>query len=326
MSAILKDLSRGMSHSIRSRFVKDCDLPIQLVQSPYFEYFIYLYDLILPSRGDVINRFVDFIESVDKCGGEEAFFKYDSDLKSRIISHVLAKPEYVAFSQDKITSSDFSKFPGFVKSKNLYCPDNDGGHFLSLDLVSGNFRALLSANPEIVDGKHNYVQFMEQFTDQSHFIHSKQIRQYIFGNLSPKRQTLVEKEIMLELYMALMNVFDESLISCSSHDELVLSVSDSDLSKVDKAISSVEERYSYPEFPLVHRERFELHKIPGTKFYVKKLFGGGFEFKCIPSYLFAQVAKRYLGQKINDFDMSFSHEGRVARFLEPYFVTDGEAE
>ena len=49
-----------LSHALRRRFVKDCDLPIQLLQDPYFEYFLNLIAPYFPSHGGVRERLEAF--------------------------------------------------------------------------------------------------------------------------------------------------------------------------------------------------------------------------------------------------------------------------
>ena len=310
-----------MSHALRRRFVKDCDLPIQLVQSPYFEYFIDLYDRFFPKHGGVYARLASFSKCVSDCGGEKEFFEEDAVLKASVISHVKEKKEFVKwFCDSALNLTDFKERPKFNVGENLYREDNAGIDLVSLDIVSGNFRALRFLSPEIVDGKNNYDEFIGQFTNHDHFIQSKHIRQYIFGNLNPKRQILIQKELMFKLYIDLLIQFGGNRRICSSsHDELVIPAESQDLFRVDKALSNMREQYDLPGMPFVKVDHFRLVRIAGTKFYVKCSFNGRKEFKCVPSCLFAQVFKQYMNLELCDMDLAFYHEGRVARFVEPYF-------
>ena len=307
-----------LSHALRHRFVKDCDLPIQLLQDPYFEYFLNLIAPYFPSHGGVRERLEAFEQCVRDVGGESAYFSYDARLKNDVIQHVQKKPEYTEFTECRIQDV-FPIATCTARGVNLYNPANAGGQFISLDLVSGNFRAMRTFDRWLVDGTDNYADFLGGFTTYSHFQTSKHVRQYIFGNLCPKCQIHMERWFMAQIINALLRLIPEGRFVVVSHDEVILRVEEGIHTLVNLAISDLLDRYNLPGLSLVKKESFTLRRV--GDFYVKVFEQGGFELKCVPEYLFAQALKHHLGQKVEPMDLAFYFERRIARFMEPYFET-----
>lgn len=308
----------ALSHALRRRFVKDCGLPIQLLQDPYFEYFINLLAPYFQNHGGIRERLAVFEQFVQDIGGESAYFAYDARLKDDVIKHIQSKPEYMEFTESRIQDVfPIADVP--VRGVNLYNPANVGKQFISLDLVSGNFRAMRTFSRWLVDSTDNYAEFMGGFTASRHLITSKHVRQYIFGNLCPKRQIHMERWLMAQIINALLKFLPKDSFLAISNDEVILKVGENTHTLVNIALIDLLDLYNLPGLSLVKKESFTLRRV--GDYYVKVFEQGGFELKCVPEYLFAQALKHHLGQKVEPMDLAFYFEHRIARFMEPYFET-----
>lgn len=280
------------SHNLLRRFVKDFSLPIQLVQKPYFDYYLDLYDDVFGTK----NLFRMFA-------------------KDEVIKAVTSTAKYQEFNNDKLER--FS-VPGGIEKGSIYNPDNDGRYFVSFDLKKANYNALKFYHPDIVFSTRTYDEFIEKFTDLEYFKKSKYIRQVIFGNLNPKKQAKIQRYIIRQLLEVVSLYFPEDKIKEASHDEIVV------------AIEAPEEYLANTEFRDALFEKvndlgielnsnvFSLRQLKPYPYYVKEYYNEKrVEFKAVPSLFMPQVIKHYFGRSIEDYDLFFYHEGQIAKFITP---------
>lgn len=307
----MKEANMKMSTALRKRFVKDRGLPIQVVQDPYFDYFIDLYTPLFPGLKDWVAYFEG---CVGACGGEEGYFSTDKFLKNKVIDHIKSSPVFQAFNNSSL--EEFEQHD--QKKYNLYVPENNGKDFISIDLVKGNFRVLRLMAPGTFGHAETYEEFMGDFTPLHHFLSSKHIRQYIFGNVNTKKQIRVMKYIMSEIVKVLEKEFGPGMILGVSHDEIIIPGVPGDLLRVSEAIKDIEKRFFISSsYPLVRFDYFSLRKI--GDYYVKAMRDGTIDFKSVPVCFMAQVYKRFLGLSVNPFDLAFINEGKLAVFAETLF-------
>ena len=134
---------------------------------------------------------------------------------------------------------------------------------------------------------------------------SRHIRQYMFGNLAPKRQTHIWKWIMHQVSIMLR---DYEVFAVST-DELVI-YDETNISNIEKIVSH------FPwEFKI---RRFVLEQINDYDYYRRIFPDGSYDFKQVPSQYIMQFIKHFRKEQITEMDLTFMHEsGRLARFLEP---------
>ena len=127
----------GLDNKIRSRVIKDYDFPFNLVRSPYYEYFVELFD---EDYGTVEKSWL--IDGVlVHCQTVEDFFKISENLKNKMIFTVQDTDVYADFclySLDQYNLTNWNPPP----SNNLYIPSNVGKDFISIDLNQANFNVL----------------------------------------------------------------------------------------------------------------------------------------------------------------------------------------
>ena len=309
-----------VTDTLKQRFCKDMNLSIKIFEEPYFANFLELYDKQFKS----ISKYNRFIEAVNKFGSEQAYFEAYNKLKDDVIEYLNGNPEMTFFSQ----SEDMSKFTCQNKgypTNDIFKDTNDGKVFVSIDMVKGNFTALHHYNPNIVKNCDTYEDFIRTFTDVSHFVESKYIRQVVFGNIIPKRQVAYEKYLMDMVLTELLKtgVVKPENVEFFSTDEIVLAVPDEMLcdgmvnEEFYNSVMNVV-KWAKENNINVRGEFFELRKIPGTHGYVKKFMMGkdGVDFKCLDFLTMPFVLRAYQGEQPNDMDKIFLYEGKKVMLME----------
>lgn len=298
-------------HTLRKRFTRDQNLPIQVLQSPYFEYFIDLYEGLYQSR----TKYEGLLTEVEELGGEEAYLQHYSDTKNTILQHVQNKVSYQTFNGDKLLS--FESKSHLPKAK-LYHESNHGEHFVSIDLEKANFHALRYYDADILDGKPTYQSWIEGFTSLSSLHDSKYLRQVLFGNLNPKKQQKIQQYITHSFLEQLVKFVNKDDILSASHDEIILRQANG--VSIQEIKETLEELYQ-GAFPL-HVDSFVLEKnTPCPEFgFVKRYVNSDkLEFKGIPSHFMAQAYQTFNGKPFKQEDLLFFYEGQIAQFMTPLF-------
>ena len=204
------------SHSLRRTFVKDCSLPISVVKDPYFEHQINFLD----KQYKTLEK-VAFLESaLSSFKNEDEFLKYMRTTREAVIDGVKGHSDYTKFGTLKIHPLNSVGFERKIPEKSVYKLDNVGFRMVSVDLVSANFQVFRLFFPDLVNGTNTYDEFVSQFSDLPYFKQSKKIRQIIFGNLNPKRQMRITKDIMMTIAGHLIHNFDLDMRMLSA-DEIV---------------------------------------------------------------------------------------------------------
>ncbi len=314
----------AITHKLRKRFVKDFKLPITVLQDPYFDYYIRLYQDLFNSH----DNYEKFCNLVERQGSEGKFFQAADEVIQSAIASVKDNSSY----QDGFLRADMNRYrvENPLPKGNLYKSHNSRGHYFSLDMRKANFTALRFFMGSIVGDTESYEGFLGDFTDEEYFFISKQIRQVIFGNLNPKRQQTVQKWIMGQIAGPLSDA--EYEIVCGTSDEIIFrDPLATPISEVAPLLSKIIEDISGPalyngslsidDFRL---EKFWLEPVVEDKeFFVKEVFSededDSITFKNVPAHYFAEVYKTYLGEPITIMDRLSYYDGRIVEFKTPLF-------
>ena len=130
----------------RGRFVDDNQLPMTVVEDPYFD------------------------ERIKMLEGE-----FHAQLKYLLLMETVR-----------------DNFGGNMQ-KFLDTEQQDGGLFLSFDMIKANFQALRYVDPSIVRDCETWEEFVACFTDVKYLASAKQVRQEVLGKLNGKRLAAIEK-------------------------------------------------------------------------------------------------------------------------------------
>lgn len=331
-----------MTDMLKSRFCKDMSLPIKVVKEPYFTHFLELYD---PIYG-CLAEYEKFKALVEKYGGQNGFMQAYDALKDAAINFLKENEKMKFFSQEEDMQKFAVKNVGYPKS-DIFNDTNIGKFFVSIDMKKANFTALHSYDPSIVGYKDTYEEFLRMFTDEDYFVNSKYIRQVIFGNINPKRQSTYEAYLMDQILSDILKKFEEkgfdtsNLVAFFHTDEIVLRVDDKFLEdketgkeisvgldssiQLTKTISSdfvscLEDIVAdyCAKGVNVRATYFQLRKIGGTKGYVKMFDRGEkvFDFKCVDAIDMPFVCRYFLGECWAEMDKVFMFEGRLCNLID----------
>lgn len=298
-----------ISKQMREYFVSDTSLPIQVLDDPYFEYYLNLID---PYYGS-LNKYNQLCEAIEFVGGEETFMQFSRAFRNDMTRYIETTIGYQNFIEKNMSAYNTLS----LDKGNLYQIGNNGINFASIDLCEANFQSLKFVDPSIVDNCSDYESFAKKFTDIEYLIKCKKIRQVIFGNLCPQRQQTIQKYIIFKIQECLMKsgIWITDICSTSS-DEIIFKTS----YPQQKIIDIVEKRDEMKEIRLKTRV-FKL-SVKGTSnysFFLKTYEDGSKEIKKVDSAYIPEVIKFLNSLDVTNEDRFFIREGRLCQFKDSLF-------
>lgn len=301
---------------LRRDFCKDYSMPITVFEDPYFGYFLNLYEDVLGSRTKY-DRFYKLVSEL----GYQPYRALVSGLKTRVIDHVKENTAYVAFNAMDMDAYKIEKREYKQDSVTFYSIDHCDRKWISVDLVTANFNALRSVDPEIVDGCDTYGEFVSRFNESDVELDLKPLRQVIFGNLNPKRQQVVQKYLLHNLMTAFSDAFPDVVFHGTTADEFVVDYSEDRLKWLNENIVRFDDEHK----TRYRTEVFELFKLgePSELGFYEKFEDGSVKLVSTSKIYFAQAYKYLKGADVVEEDLYFTHENRVAKFLKPLMECDG---
>lgn len=301
------------SNKVLKRFVKDYSLPIQVIQEPYFNYFMELYNQQYKTK----DKYSLLEQAVSQFNSEEEFLNHYYVIRDKMIKEVESTEAYKEFNSMKI---DRFNVPNLgYPSRDIFNMSNVGKYFISIDLVKANFQALKWFNRDLVLNCDTYGELIGRFADLEYMKNSKYLRQVVFGNMNPKRQVKIERYMTQKILEWLLDnhIFKESQIRMVSNDEIVFEIS-KEIScnlNTNELISFIKQNLDFE----VDIEVYKLKNIEGsTKYFSKEFINkDGYELMCVPLVYHAQIFKRYNHIEINENDLVFFYENQVCKFINP---------
>jgi len=295
------DFFKDKSHSFRKRFVKDFNLPIQVIQSPYFEYSLETLNKQFNIE-EKVKMLVDIMETMKT---EDEFFCYTNTLIDKILIDLEYSEEYKNFKN--IDMSDYNPICN-IKGETLYQEKNIGKTFFSIDLVKANFQALKYVG---IIKQNNFEDFISEYTPFEYFKEAKYFRQVVFGKLNPKRQQKIQK-YLVSLIANELELFDREVFSFTS-DEIIFASENLDKDDIEQKLNELNIDVHFDEFIL-----YDLRSKKDELFYVKEFYNK-FEFKKVPAHFFLQAFKKWHDKEITEYDRKFYYEGYISTFDETVF-------
>jgi hypothetical protein len=319
-------MAHGLHH-LRSRFVRDYNLPIQVLQSPYFEYYIDLYEgyNCAKSKWDYLTNLVN----IHYQGNENRFLEEYGKMRDLIITDMENSDAYKEFIECDMSKYAVNNEFGKISKQALYIEPNHNKYFISVDLKKANFQALKLHNPEIVSNCTDYEEFILHYLGKEHpalhyFQESKYSREVIFGKLNVPRQMTIQKFIMSKVFEQLLG--DETCrlkIVSSNTDEMIFEATEADIKQkyacIYRKINELPFQLRVEGFHLQY-EKFIAGSESTITVYKKTITCGSNSEKinlmCCPSTYFPQVYKLISGKELNNSDLVFYYEQQLCRFLE----------
>lgn len=317
---------------LRQRFVKDYNLPINIFEEKYFEYYRTLYPFFPNETWDELRSTI----SKKYDGKVEPWLDYCASVRDSAIIGTMSTKEYQDFNSCDMKKWDMPDGVPSIGEHSIYNEACDGRFFVSIDLKKANFQALKYAG---VITDETYPDFIYRHGGDDYIANSKYLRQVIFGKMNPGRTIKVERHIMGKIYLLVQNYFEQigyELFSINS-DELIFAERNymmfdreghSDNSKiVEKMIKDNLGIDARVEYILV--KRLNIVNSNGNKVdaYVKHLVNTGEEeLKKASTTFYPQIYKLWKGGVINLLDRTFFFEDQLATFNEPLKLIEEQHE
>ena len=181
----------------------------------------------------------------------------------------------------------------------------EGVKYLSIDLRSANWVALKHYDPPHINELGNdYIDFLSKFNLPKVFLHSKYLRQFIFGNVNPKRLIKVQRNLIQEMVRKYQ---DDLQVEGVRNDEVIFSFNDfSEIKDIYNQINH--DRYKTKIFTINRVEDFRidnLYDIDGNLVH-REMMG-------VDGTLFYIKLKEYItGEELDIRDLYFKSNGRKA--------------
>lgn len=201
---------------LRQRFCKDFNLPINIFEDHYFNYYMTLYDFF-PSE---MWEYVIFVVREKYDWNVEEWLNYCAAFRDRAIEETMNSDAYKKFNEEDMSKWDIDPSVPKIGEHSIFNDEGNGKAFVSIDMKKANFQALKYAG---VFNDETYEDFVKRFGGDRYIAESKYLRQVIFGKMNPGRTIKVEKYLMGEIYKFVFKTFDSHFYDFYSFnsDELI---------------------------------------------------------------------------------------------------------
>lgn len=272
-------------------FVKLFDLNVP--EYEHFDYYISQYSRLnrWENVSGMIEMYNDFESIVDNA------FDYKIEKSNQIIEFLKKTRSYNELNDDNL-------IPDLPITKNFeYSEDKK---YLSIDINLANWVVLKKYDPEFLNELgDSYINLLKKFDVHPVFYNSKQFRQYVFGNLNPKRQIKSQRVIIEDFLNSLQNSNLE--IICTKSDEVIFSFQNySDILDIVKNLDK--EIFKYKVFTIKRCEDFRINIFTDEygNFTHKELSG------CNGHKYFIYLKKYIFGEELDIRDLYFRIDGDLA--------------
>jgi hypothetical protein len=177
--------------------------------------------------------------------------------------------------------------------------------YFSIDLRSANWVALKHYDPPHINELGNdYIDFLSKFNLPKVFLHSKYLRQFIFGNVNPKRLIKVQRHLIQEMVRKYQ---DKLQVEGVRNDEVIFSFKD--FKEIESIYGEIDhDKYKTKIFTIDRVEDFRidnLYDVDGNLVH-REMMG-------VDGTLFYIKLKEYItGEKLDIRDLYFKSNGRKA--------------
>ena len=170
-----------------------------------FEYYRSLYKRV--GRHSDIDELVSMYEELENTVDD--MFAYRVECTTRLVEYIESTRAFNDLNLDPMV-------PDLPVNKNFTY--EEGKYYVSFDLRKANWQAVKCYDPEFVnDLGDSWESLVDSLGIPQLFARSKQLRQYVFGNLNPKRLMKVQRKMVQSLLEKLPEP------DCVKHDEVIFS-------------------------------------------------------------------------------------------------------
>lgn len=307
--------------SLMKIFIRENNLPIVIYEKNYFEEKLDLYD----KKKDFDNFLINAINLCKKLNInildlQETIFNF----KNEVINKIKNNENYKKYCDLKIENNEFVKT---FRKGDIYNENYIDNMYISIDLKNANFVSLSflkTKNIQLFDETvKNYKMFLQSVNkDIGDFLYNSKVsRQFIFGNLNPKKQNVIQKTIISKIIENLKLDYDR-IVSVNS-DEIIIKYKDIiDFDFIKEKIKdynqTMQTMLDYNE-NILSIEYFKLKKVKELDCFVKVYENKEIELKDIKNINknLVPIFMRYLkNERIVKNDVVFFYEKRKCMFLD----------
>lgn len=176
-----------------------------------FDYYRSLYKRV--GRHSDIDELVSMYEELENEVGD--MFAYRIECTDLLVKYIESTRAFNDLNLDPMVSE-------LPVDKNFRY--SEGRYYVSFDLIKANWQAVKSYDPDFLNEmKGSWEELVSHLEIPPLFSRSKQLRQYVFGNLNPKRLMRVQRKMIQSILENLPKP------DCVKHDEVIFSFDTLDL-------------------------------------------------------------------------------------------------
>lgn len=296
------------------------------------EFDYYISTLQKSSEFDFIDRAIFDINHLESnC---KLFYNFDSvkayklDALDRMIFYIKNTTAFEEFSDEELTKNiRVEKFESVNKTNEFY--SKPGLEFVSIDFSSANFNIMKTCDRvknQLFDSWPSLCKFLNI---HDALTNSKSFRQYVFGNLNPKRNQTFQQFHIMRLVRLLKDARYDSRESIIKEDNIVMVTHDEVILKFNSSQECAEKLQALKNYTLIKLfvlplkfTRFTIETIAEkSKMFVKKIYGdnGYLKYKelfGVPGNQYYYYFKKYiLNEPVEKRDLFFRNDNKLAMWV-----------
>ena len=268
-------------------------MDISVPEYEHFDYYINQFSKL--EKWKNIKKLIKIYEEAEEKYGD--LYEYRLKKSNEIIEYLKNTRAYNELQDDNL-------LPDLPTTKNFeYSEDKK---YISIDINKANWVVLKKYDPEFAPELGNsYEDFISKFDVPEIFNHSKQLRQYIFGNINPKRQGKAQRVVT----QSILNKYNHLNldIACIKNDEVIYSFESFD--QVKEILTSVDrEIFKIKLFTVKRIQDFRINTFlseSGEELY-KEMVG------CNGNQFFMNLKNHIFEESLDIRDLYFRMDGSLA--------------
>ena len=268
-------------------------MDISVPEYEHFDYYINQFSKL--EKWKNIKKLIKIYEEAEEKYGD--LYEYRLKKSNEIIEYLKNTRAYNELQDDNL-------LPDLPTTKNFeYSEDKK---YISIDINKANWVVLKKYDPEFAPELGNsYENFISKFDVPEIFNHSKQLRQYIFGNINPKRQGKAQRVVT----QSILNKYNHLNldIACIKNDEVIYSFES--FNQIEEILTSVDKKiFKIKLFTVKRVQDFRINTFlseSGEELY-KEMVG------CNGNQFFMNLKNHIFEESLDIRDLYFRMDGSLA--------------
>ena len=268
-------------------------MDISVPEYEHFDYYINQFSKL--EKWKNIKNLIKIYEEAEEKYGD--LYEYRLKKSNEIIEYLKNTRAYNELQDDNL-------LPDLPTTKNFeYSEDKK---YISIDINKANWVVLKKYDPEFApELGDSYENFISKFDVPEIFNHSKQLRQYIFGNINPKRQGKAQRVVT----QSILNKYNHLNldIACIKNDEVIYSFES--FNQIEEILTSVDKKiFKIKLFTVKRVQDFRINTFlseSGEELY-KEMVG------CNGNQFFMNLKNHIFEESLDIRDLYFRMDGSLA--------------